>query len=281
MKSGFAVLIGRSNVGKSTLLNALVGRKLSIVTNIPQTTRGVIHGVREDGRGQIIFVDTPGVLKGSHGALTGVLLKKVEESLRDIDVILYVVDPTRSVGGEERYILSLLRMARVPIILVLNKMDMRNRPYRDAYLELEPDLFTHIIEVSAAENTHISTLVDTVFEALPEGEPLYEAGTTTNLTKEQWVAELIREKVLHVSRDELPYETHVVVDEIEQRADMFIIRARILVSADRYKKMMIGHGGRTIKEVGTVARKELEQILNQKIFLELEVETDRHLVTRI
>lgn len=283
MKSGFAVLVGRSNVGKSTLLNALVGHKLSIVTIVPQTTRSIIHGVYEDERGQIIFVDTPGVLKGSHGALTGTLLKKVQESLHDIDVILYVVDPTRQIGGEERYILSLLRAARVPIVMVLNKADLRDhdRVYRDSYVELETDLFAHIVEVSAATGKHLGTLMDVVYELLPEGAPLYADGIKTNLSKEQWVAELIREKLLHVSRDEVPYETQVIVDRIDERPEITMITARILASADRYKKMIIGRDGRTVKEIGTVARKELEQILNQKIFLELEVETDPHAIARI
>lgn len=287
MKSGFAVIIGRSNVGKSTLLNALAGRKLSIITPVPQTTRHVIHGTHEDSRGQIIFMDTPGVLKGSHGNLTGVLLKKVEESLKDVDVIVYVVDPTRSIGSEERFMLSLLRrVPEIPKLLALNKYDLRTRPYRDSYIEFAPELFQHIIEISAATGEHIPTLLDAVYELLPEGEPMY-GDVKTNITKEQWVAELIREKAIHVSRDELPYEMHVIVDSIVEKPTrdggdiMFVISARIVVSADRYKKMIIGSGGRTIKEIGSVARKEFEQLLDKKVFLELEVETNPHWMAQI
>ncbi len=281
------MIIGRSNVGKSTLLNALVGRKLSIITPVPQTTRHVIHGTYEDGRGQIIFMDTPGVLKGSHGNLTGVLLKKVEESLRDVDVILYVVDPTRSIGAEERFMLSLLRRAPlIQKIMVLNKLDLYKRPFRESYVELAPELFQHIIEISAQTGEHLPTLIDAVYSALPDGEPLYE-NQKTNLTREQWVAELIREKALHISRDELPYEMHVVVDSIEEKStrdggdSMFVVKARIVVSADRYKKMVIGARGRTIKEIGTVARKEFEQILDKKVFLELDVETNPHWMSMV
>ena len=251
MKSGFAIIIGRSNVGKSTLINALVGSKVSITTNKPQTTRHIIHGIVNDERGQIVFVDTPGILKGSHSALTGQLVDRVREALHGIDVIVYVVDPTRSIGTEERYTLSLIRAATIPKIFVINKSDLgvKERPYLEDYRALGVNEFTHTIELSATTGVHTKALINTVFESLPEGEPLYPDTQRTNMRKEQWVAEIIREKVLHETRDEVPYAVHVVVDTIEEKKgvhgkpDMFVITARIVCSADRYKKMVIGAGG--------------------------------------
>jgi GTP-binding protein Era len=289
MKSGFAIIIGRSNVGKSTLLNSLIGTKLSIVTNKPQTTRKNIHGILTADEGQIVFVDTPGVLKGGHAGLSGQLIDRVKEALHGIDVIVYVADPTRSIGSEERYILSLIRGAKVPKILVINKIDEAKKPYLDDYRALGTEEFNRVVELSASEGTHVKQLIEAVFEALPEGEPFYPDTQRTNLSKEEWVAEIIREKALHESRDELPYAMHVVVDSVvDKPADpergkpqMFVITARILVSADRYKKMLIGAGGRTIKEIGSVARKELEGILDSRVFLELQVERDENWIRYI
>lgn len=282
MKSGFAIIIGRSNVGKSTLLNRLIGTKLSIVTNVPQTTRKNIHGILNTEEGQVVFIDTPGVLKGGHGGLSGQMIDQVKETLHGIDTIIYVVDPSRSIGSEERYTLSLIRGAEVTKILVINKIDLKDKPYIEDYRAIGAEEFTSVIELSAGEGTHIKSLVNAVMEAMPEGEPVYPMNQRTNLTKEEWVAEIIREKALNEARAEVPYAMHVVVDSIvEKDADpsrgkphMFVVSARILVNADRYKKMLIGTGGRIIKEIGSVARKELEGILDSKVFLDLEVETD-------
>ncbi len=279
MKSGFAIIIGRSNVGKSTLLNTLVGSKLAIVTNKAQTTRSVIHGALTDERGQVVFMDTPGVLQGSHAELTGRMIEKVKEALHGIDVILYVVDPTRGLGAEERYTLSLIRGASIPKFLVINKIDLDKKPYLEDYRALSPD-FTQTFEISAADGSHIKPLINATFDALPEGEPTYDGLQNTNQTRAQWLAEIIREKALHETRAEVPYSMHVIVDNIEEKQPgpknphMFVIKARILVSADRYKKMLIGTGGRIIKEIGSVARKELEGILDTRVFLEIEVETN-------
>ncbi len=284
MKSGFAIIIGRSNVGKSTLLNRLIGTKLSIVTNVPQTTRKNIHGILNTEEGQVVFIDTPGVLKGGHGGLSGQMIDQVKETLHGIDAIIYVVDPTRNIGSEERYTLSLIRGAAVTKILVINKIDLseKEKPYIEDYRALGAAEFTSVIELSAGQGTHIKGLVNAVMEAMPEGEPVYPTNQRTNLTKEEWVAEIIREKALNEVRAEVPYAMHVVVDSIVEKEPnvehgkphMFIVSARILVGADRYKKMLIGSGGRIIKEIGSVARKELEGILDSKVFLELEVETD-------
>ncbi|MFH1292226.1 MAG: GTPase Era [bacterium] len=281
-KSGFVTLIGRSNVGKSTLMNTLVGTKIAAVTKKPQTTRDVIHGVLNDAQGQAVFVDTPGVLKHKKSAMSGKMLKRVREALQDIDLIIYVVDPSKSLGEEEKYTLSLVRKLDIPKILVINKSDLPEqvKEYLSEYKELDED-FKFIFEVSALKDKHIKPLRKKIFEMLPVGQPSYPHNQITNLSEEQWIAEIIREKVFNTLRQELPYSTHVNVDEIEDHPDIIKIMATIFTSESQYKKMIIGHGGATIKQIGTMARKELEIALNKKIFLKLEVETDKHWVERV
>ncbi len=278
MKSGFAVLIGRSNVGKSTLLNALVGSKIAITTPKAQTTRHNIHGVLTEERGQIVFVDTPGVLQ-KKDKLTKKLINKVKESLKDIDVILYVVDPTRSIGDEEKQTLRLVADLEIPKILVINKIDKKRRPYHEHYRDLT-DQFDETLEVSALNGTHMGELKNQIFERLSEGELYYPEGQLTNLPNDFWIAELIREKLFLRLRQELPYQTHVEVDEIEDREDMIHITARILTLDERHKRMIIGKGARGVKEVGQSARKELEAVMGKKIFLDLQVEVDKHWLER-
>ncbi|MFH1315529.1 MAG: GTPase Era [Candidatus Uhrbacteria bacterium] len=274
MKSGFAVLIGRSNVGKSTLLNALVGSKIAITTPKAQTTRHNIQGVLTEERGQIVFVDTPGVLQ-KKDILTKKLLNKVKESLNEIDVVIYVVDPTRSIGDEEKQLMHLVANVKVPKILVINKIDEQRRPYHEYYLDLA-DQFDHLIELSALRGTHIGGLKNLIFELLPEGELFYPEGQLTNLPNDFWIAELIREKLFLRLRQELPYQTHVVVDEIDDREDMIYVKARILTLDERHQRMIIGTGGRGVKEVGQSTRKELEGAMGKKIYLDLNVEVDKH-----
>ncbi|MBU0531800.1 MAG: GTPase Era [Candidatus Uhrbacteria bacterium] len=275
MKSGFAVLIGRSNVGKSTLLNALVGSKVAITTPKAQTTRHAIHGVVTEEPGQIVFVDTPGVLQKSD-QLTKKLLKIVRESLKDIDVIVYVADPTREIGDEEHQILRMVKDIEKPKIFVINKIDQRRKPFLDNYRDLA-ESFDRIVEVSALRGSHIGELKQQIFELLPEGEPYYPAGQLTNMPNDFLIAELIREKLYLRLRQELPYQIHVVVDEIEERDNgTLFIAARVITSEPGHKSMIIGKGGRGIKEIGQSARKELEAVTNKKVYLELEVEVDQH-----
>jgi len=274
MKSGFAVLVGRSNVGKSTLLNALVGSKIAITTPKAQTTRHNIQGVLTEDRGQIVFVDTPGMLQ-KKDILTKKLLNKVKESLKEIDVVVYVVDPTRSIGDEEKQLMRLVADLKVPKILVINKIDEEKRPYHEYYTDLV-DQFDQMIELSALKGTHVGGLKDIIFELLSEGEMYYPEGQLTNLPNDFWVAELIREKLFLRLRQELPYQTHVVVDEIDDREDMIYIKARILTLDERHQRMIIGAGGRGVKEVGQSTRKELEAVMNKKIYLDLNVQVDKH-----
>ena len=195
-KAGMVTLIGRSNVGKSTLLNTLVGTKIAAVTDKPQTTRNIIHGVLNYPGGQAVFVDTPGIFKERRNPLAGKLSERVHEALHDIDLVIYVVDPTKSLGAEERSSLSLIRRLEIPKLLVINKSDLpeKEKEFLDDYKALAQD-FSAVFELSALRNRHIQPLKAKVFELLPEGEEFYPAGQLTNVDEKFWVAELIREKI--------------------------------------------------------------------------------------
>lgn len=284
MKSGFITLVGRSNVGKSTLMNTIVGTKLAIATDKPQTTRHVIHGVLNAAQGQAVFVDTPGVFKDKGGPLAGKLTERVRESLHDINLVIYVVDPTKPVGAEERYVLSILRKVDAPKIMVINKCDLsaKEKIYLEDYKMLADEVeFSGVYELSALKNRHVEPLRNRVFELLPEGEPMYPPEQLTNVDSKFWVAEIIREKIFMALRKEVPYTINVEVEDIEERDNMFMITATVFTSQSHYKKMIVGAGGRAIKEIGIAARKELEAALNKKVFLKLEVETDKHWAERV
>lgn len=282
LKSGLITLVGRSNVGKSTLLNTLVGTKIAAVTDKPQTTRNVIHGVLNHRNGQAVFVDTPGIFKEKHNHLSSQLTDSVHESLRDIDLVIYVADPTKPIGPEERSVLSIVRKLEVPKLLVINKSDIqeKEKEFLEDYQALS-DEFDSTFELSALKNRHIQPLVEKVFELLPEGEPLYPENQLTNVDRNFWISEIIREKIFLALRKEVPYTTHVEIESIEEKPDITIIKANVFTYDRKYKEMIIGSGGRAIKEIGIAARKELEQATNKKVFLELEVETDKHWMERI
>lgn len=275
-KSGFAVLIGRSNVGKSTLLNTLVGTKVAITTPKPQTTRQPIQGILSTNEGQIVFVDTPGIFKEAKDRLSKKLLQYVKQSLQEIDVIVYVVDPTRSIGAEERWILSLIREMTVPKLLIINKMDKQKKPFVASYQNLSSE-FTQTIEISAERGWNVNRVVEAIFERIPEGEPYYPPGQFTSMPTQEWIAEIIREKLFLRLREEVPYAIHVVVDEIERRENgMLYIAARILTNEERYKRMIIGSKGHGLTEIGQSVRSELETVMQTKIYLALQVETNEH-----
>lgn len=271
---GLAVIVGRSNVGKSTLLNNLVGTKVAITSPKPQTTRHVIHGVLNDPRGQAVFADTPGIFKQVPDVLTSKLNEKAKDALAGVDLIIYVVDPTRHVGDEEKIVHRLVMQASCPKILVLNKSD-RKRPFLEEYLAWQ-DEFNAVHDVSAREARHLKPLIDTIFSLLPEGgELLYPTDQLTNVDNKFFLAEVIREKIFLAMHDEIPYTVHVEIEETEKRdSGLWYVRARIITNADRAKRMIIGHGGRQIKEIGQAARKELEAVTGAKVFLDLEVEVD-------
>lgn len=285
MKSGFAVLVGRSNVGKSTLLNALVGTKVAIMSEKPQTTRFPIHGVVHDPRGQIIFVDTPGIFERAHTVLTKALNERAREALRDIDLIIYVADPTRAIGNEEKIVLRLIEPIKKPKILVINKSDIRRPPYLPEYENLSGQ-FDAIISVSALKGHNLKALIDAVIERLSEGEPIYPEFQYTNIETRAWIAELIREKLFIQLGAELPYSLAVEIEIIEEKKDkagkdLLVVKANILTAEPRHKKIIIGKNGQKIKEVGSVARKELEAVLGRHVYLELEVAVDEHWPERL
>lgn len=279
-KAGFVVIVGRSNVGKSTLMNALVGSKVAITSPKPQTTRLPIHGILTRDEGQIVFVDTPGVLKGAKDALSKALTESLKNALTDVDVLMYVADPTRVIGDEERSTLRMVEQIEKPKLLVINKMDDRNKPYLDFYRDLS-DKFDFVFEVSAKEGSHIKPLIDKIFELLPLGEPFYPAYQISNMANNVWISELIREKLYLRLRQEVPYTVHVEVNQIEERENnMLFIAATIFTTEDRYKRMIIGQGGRGIREIGQSTRKELEAVMGKKIYLDLQVETNPHWMLR-
>lgn len=276
MKSGFVTLFGRSNVGKSTLLNQLVGTKIAITSPKPQTTRHQIQGVVHDERGQIVFVDTPGIFTTSRNQLTKYLNKAAQNALRDVDVVLHVVDPTRPIGPEDKKIMGVVRELPQPKILVINKIDVYQPRYLASF-EVLADDYDAVVKLSAKNGKHIGSLINEILELLPEGEGIYEGGQLTNLDNQFWFAELIREKLFLRLHEEVPYSVHVVVDEIRRRADETLyVKARILTSADRYKGIIVGKGGRGIREIGQSARRELEGAVGGKIYLDLHVEVDAH-----
>lgn len=284
MKSGFAVMIGRSNVGKSTLMNALVGTKVAITTPKPQTTRRPIQGALTSEQGQVVFIDTPGIMQKAKDPLTKKLLRWTEDSLKEIDVILYVVDATRSIGNEEKQVLQMIRDLKQPKLLVINKIDDRRaKDYIDFYRDLfEAEDFNAMVEVSAKRGSNLDLLKDWIFDHLSEGELMYPAHQVSNITKEEQIAEIIREKLFLRLRQEVPYSTHVRVESIEERDNgTLYISATIMTTDERYKRMIIGAGGRGVKEIGQSTRKELETITGKKIYLELTVEVDAHWIERM
>lgn len=283
MKSGFVVLVGRSNVGKSTLLNTLVGTKIAATSFRAQMTRNEIHGVLNTPDGQAVFVDTPGVFKDRKNPLTAKLTNKVKSILEQgLDLIIYVVDPTREIGDEERAIMGMIKHINLPKLLVINKSDLpfKNRKYQTDY-ELWSNDFDDVFRLSALRASHIEPLRQKVIELMPEGEAMYNTEQLTNIDNFFWVEEIIREKTFSVFDKEIPYSIAVEVEDIEDKKDIMVIKAKILTNEDRYKKIIIGQRGGKIKEIGKMARRELEQAINKKIFLELEVEVDKHWVERV
>lgn len=275
-KSGFVVLAGRSNVGKSTLLNALIGSKVAIMSPKPQTTRHPVRGILNDPRGQIVFVDTPGVFLGKKDAVSKRLNEFVKEQLEGIEAIIYVTDPTRALGPEEEFIQELLRQANIPIILAINKSDLpaARRPSLELMRTIDVGQRA-TVECSAMRDTGLKTLVDELFKLLPEGEPYYPEFQLTDLDQKTWVAELIREKIFHHLEEELPYAIAVDVEEDElQDNGVRRIEATILSSEERYKGMIIGAKGSMLKAIGSDVRRELELASDQRVFLNLTVKVD-------
>lgn len=277
MKSGTVLVVGRPNSGKSTLINALVGKKVSIISPKPQTTQQVLQALYWDKRGQIIFIDAPGVYTNPKNPAARKIHGLSKQEAENADVIVYLIDKTRHRGEEENRVLGLVRQIDKPKILALNKIDVDQPDYTFQYKILE-DEFDDWIEISGLKHIHLRTLLEKIFKLLPERKPIfdpknYEAFPVINYTAEDFVAEIIREKAYQVLYQEVPYTLKVIVEKIEEKEDLFEIKAHLITTAPRYKGIIIGKGGKTIKEIGTLARKELETITNKQVYLNLNVST--------
>ena len=281
--SGKVLLIGRPNVGKSTFVNNIIGQKVAITSPKPQTTRFPIRALYQDSRGEIVFVDTPGIMEKTQDHMSQKINKKTLEVINEeVDLVLYFVDPTRKRDFEEARVLGLVRKINKPKILVVNKMEDDDAKFLPQYKFMEEE-FDHVFYVSALFKKHLKPLLDKMFELLPESKTgkLQEVNASgyplLNLDSKTFISELIREKVFLDTGEEIPYTTTVLVDEITERSkEMTYIRARILTTSDRYKSMLIGKEGKKIKEIGWMARKEIALATGRKIFLDLKVETDPH-----
>ena len=274
MKAGVVALVGRPNAGKSTHLNKVVGQKLAIVSDKPQTTRNRIAGVRQYPQGQIVFLDTPGVHRPLH-RLNVRMVDAALDTLKDVDVIAVVVDGSEPGGGGDRFLMDVVKKATAPRVLVLNKVDLCDKASllpRLAEYEREVG-FVDLVPVSAKTGENVDRLESVLLSHLPEGEPLYPEDYLTDQPERFFVAELIREQVLQQTHDELPFSTAVVVDKFEEPDAKGLMRlfCTILVDRDSQKPILLGKGGSRIKEIGTAARKELQQFFDTRVFLDLHV----------
>lgn len=285
-KAGTVALIGRPNVGKSTLLNALLKQKVTITSPKPQTTRLRIQAVYEDERGQIVFIDTPGIFAKVKDPLSKKINLSAEKVLAsNVDVVIYIVDHTRYRDIEENKTLGIIRKVEVPKILVINKIDIKNPSYKEQYVFLE-DEFSHKVEISALTRHNLNILLELIFELLPEGKPLVNttnlATPALNIDSKTFIAELIREKAFLSLRKEVPYTIDTQVEEIIERENgNLYIKGEIITTDNRYKSMIIGKNGRVIKEIGIGVRKELEVSSNKKVYLDLSVEVNPHWIEQL
>jgi GTP-binding protein Era len=280
MKSGIVAIVGRPNVGKSTLLNALLGEKVAIVTPIPQTTRHQIRGILNEARGQAIFIDTPGMHE-TRRAFDRALISAIHDAVAGADVIIHLVDVTERVGEEEAMVFASLLDAKAPIILGLNKVDRGSFHLQDYLAAWEKRCGRPLSEVtgrvmpvpvSALRNKNLDKLLDEIFARLPEGPALYPENVLTDFPRQLTIQEIIREKLLRVLKDELPFSVAVHAEEITDRsARLTYVKAAILVERDTQKAIVIGHRGAVLKKVGEEARKELSVLYSRRFFLELWV----------
>lgn len=274
MKAGFVSLLGRPNAGKSTLLNRFVGQKVAIVSDKPQTTRHRILGVKTGPFGQIVFIDTPGIHKPLH-RMNRRMVNAAVDTLREVDVVVLVADVTERPGSGDRFVVELLGRTSAAVILALNKVDVVHKPKLLPLIEYHAKAFEFraIVPISALTGDGVDTLEDEIVRALPEGEPLYPEDYLTDQTERGLAAELIREKVLAHTREELPYTTAVLIDRFEEPAEGSPTRifASILVDHDSQKPIVVGRNGDMIKRIGTEARRDLEAMLDGRVYLELHV----------
>ncbi|SEN04652.1 GTPase Era [Lihuaxuella thermophila] len=277
-RSGFVALIGRPNVGKSTLMNHIVGQKVAIISDKPQTTRNKIRAVYTDERGQIIFLDTPGIHK-PHSKLGEWLVKTAKDALDEVDLILFLVDAEQGFGPGDRFIIENLKGVKTPVFLVVNKIDQVHPddllPLIDHYRKLYS--FKEVVPISALQGNNTSTLIQLIIKELPEGPRYYPPDQVTDHPEHFIVGELIREKVLQLTREEIPHSVAVVIEEMKMREgqDLLDIRATIYTERPSQKGILIGKKGALLKEVGQRAREEMERLLGTRIFLDLWVKVKK------
>lgn len=273
-KSGFVALVGRPNVGKSTLMNKLIGQKIAITSNKPQTTRNRIQTVYTDERGQVIFLDTPGIHKAKN-KLGEYMVSVAEKTLSDVDVVLWLVEPTNYIGAGEKHIVTQLKNCKKPVILVINKVDTVKKEEILGFIanyqkEME---FAEIVPVSALKGTNTDDLLDTIFKYLTYGPMYYDEDTVTDQPMRQIVAELIREKALRCLSEEIPHGIAVTIEKMKERPDgsMWDIEATIICERDSHKGIIIGKGGAMLKKIGSAARFEIERMLESQANLKIWV----------
>jgi GTP-binding protein Era len=278
-KSGFISIIGRPNVGKSTLLNLLLGEKIAIVSDKPQTTRNRILGIKNHPAGQIIFLDTPGIHR-AQSRLNRSIVKVALATYSEVDGVCFMIEADRSDNDENDFILETLTKIEKPVFLVINKIDLVPKgdllPIMERYSRLRS--FEQIIPISALLGDGVETFVDELLKILPEGPRLFPEDMITDLPERFLVAELIREKVFQLTQEEIPYATAVVVEDFKQREEknLIVIRATIQVERESQKGILIGKRGRMLKEIGRLAREEIEALLGARVFLELWVKEEKN-----
>ena len=275
-KSGFAALIGRPNVGKSTLMNCLIGQKIAITSKKPQTTRNRIQTVYTSEEGQIIFVDTPGIHKAKN-KLGDYMVHVAEHSLREVDVILWLVEPTDYIGAGEQHIIEQLRKVKTSVILVVNKIDTVKKEQLLASIDLyikQLD-FAEVVPVSALKKDNTNVLIAQIMKYLPYGPAFYDEDTITDQPTRQIVAELIREKVLRSIDEEIPHGVAVTIESMKYGKKLVDINATIICERDSHKGIIIGKGGQMLKKIGSMARTEIEDLLEQHVNLQLWVKVKK------
>jgi len=283
LKSGMVAIVGRPNVGKSTLLNAIIGEKVSIVSNTPQTTRHQIRGIHTDKRGQIVFIDTPGIHAGKD-KLDKYMNRASIGSIDSVDAVIHMVDASEQTGEEERHVVTRLNKCGKPIIVALNKIDITKGKNVPEYIKLWEEIRgvpmnemkdLTLFPLSALKGTNVKKLIDILFDYMPEGPLLYGEDIITDFPKRMAMADLIREKLFHLMREEIPHSIAVIIEGVQpKKGNVLHIRAAILVERESQKEIVIGKAGAILKQVGSEARKDLEDLVDSKVFLELFVKSN-------
>ncbi|OCS88532.1 GTPase Era [Caryophanon tenue] len=278
-KSGFISIIGRPNVGKSTFLNRVIGQKIAIMSDKPQTTRNKVQGVLTNTDSQMIFIDTPGIHKPKH-KLGEFMLKTAKNTLREVDLIMFMVNAEQVLGKGDEFIMELLEGTKTPVFLVINKIDQVHPDALSGIIEgyKERFDFAEIVPISALQGNNVENLLATIESYLPEGPQYYPADQVTDHPERFIISELVREKVLHLTREEIPHSIAVVIDKIkpdDEKENMIRVQATIMVERDSQKGIVIGKRGALLKEIGTRARKDIEMLLGSKVYLELWVKVQK------